>query len=226
MRKLFVSLSCVALSATAASAAISITNGDFQTSAPGASQADVVGWFDDSPSPTNWWEGAWYGPTVSPNGTSVLGLSYMNATSHWAYQSIGTNSESLATIALQFDVGSFTDAGGLRNLGVTFSLYQSDGSFSGADNANIVGAVGVTLIDSFSVTTGDIAAGAMVPGLTGSLDLATANTTGELFLHITNFAAGTGEPWAAVDNLVVVPEPSTALLGGIGVLALLRRRRI
>jgi hypothetical protein len=218
-------LAIVALLAPHADAAIAITNGDFQTSAPGASQADVVGWFDDSPSPTNWWEGAWYGPTVSPNGTSVLGLSWMGGTEHWAYQSIGTNSEGWTTIPLQFDVGSFTDAGGLRNLGVIFQLYQSDGSFTGADNTNLAGAAGVTLIDSFSISTGDIAAGAMVNGLTGSLSLATANPTGELFLRITNFDAGTGEPWAAVDNISIVPEPSIALLGGLGLFGLLRRRR-
>ena len=213
------------LLASQAGAVIAITNGDFQTTAPASNQANVVGWFDDSPSPTNWWEGSWYGPTVSPNGSSVLGVSYMAGAPHWAYQSIGTNSSGWTTIPLQFDLGSFTDAGGLRNLGVTFSLYQSNGSFTGADNTDILGAGGVTLIDSFNVSTGDLAPGAMVAGLTGSLSLATANPGGELFLRISNFDPGTGEPWAAVDNLAIVPEPSLGLLGSLGLFGLLRRRR-
>jgi hypothetical protein len=39
-----------------------------------------------------------------------------------------------------------------------------------------------------------------------------------------NFNSGNDQN-LVVDNLTIVPEPSVALLGGIGVLALLRRRR-
>ncbi|MES2924299.1 MAG: immunoglobulin domain-containing protein [Verrucomicrobiota bacterium] len=208
MKDLFVFLSGIALSATTAHASLAITNGDFQTSAPAATQADVVGWFDDSPSPTNWWEGAWYGPTVSPFTTnrSCLGLSWQGGTPHWAYQGIGTNSAGAQNLKLQFDAGSFTDAGEARNLGIKVDLYQSNGSFVGGDNVDIATAGGVTLISTFSVATGNLTAGQTVTALNGTLSLATANTTGQLFLRISNYAAGAGQPWAAVDNLVIVAD--------------------
>lgn len=185
----------------------------------------MVGWFDDGPDTAAWYEGSWYGPTVSPTGSSVLGLSYLNASSHWAYQSIGTRNAGQLSVAFQFDAGSFTDAGGARNMGLTFTLYQSDGSFVGADRTDIAGAFGTTLIDSFSMATGNLTPGQMLTGLTGSLNLASANTTGELFLRVSNYAAGTGDPWAAVDNLTIIPEPGAALLGTMAGLFLFRRSR-
>ena len=39
------------------------------------------------------------------------------------------------------------------------------------------------------------------------------------------FESTAGGPTFTVDNISVVPEPSAALLGGLGMLALLRRRR-
>jgi hypothetical protein len=209
-----------------AHAALQITNGDFQNLAPGSNTGDVIDWYNSLPgTPANWWEGTWYGPTVSPNGTSVMGLGYIAATPHWGYQAIGVNDGALSSLGLQFDAGSFTDAGGTRNLGITVSLYQSS-SFVGADNTDIAGAGGVTLIDSVSLTSGNLSAGQVVT-LTTSLNLATANTTDQLYLRFVNYSTGTGEPWTAIDNLSItpVPEPSTLALAGLGGLALLLRRR-
>ena len=207
-------------------AEITITNGDFETNAPASNTYDVDSWFDSYPTvdgQTNnwWWEATWYGPTVSPTGTSVMGLSYMFTTTNWAYQSVGVNDTALSQILIGYDVGSFTDAGGARDLGVTVEMYQSDGTFVGADQVDIAGAAGVTLIDSFSLTSGSLLAGEVVHRA-GIIDLTTANTTDELFLRISNFATATGEPWAAIDN--IVPEPATMLLLGLGGV-LLRRKR-
>jgi hypothetical protein len=164
---------------------------------------------------------------VSPNGTSVMGLGYMFTTPHWAYQDIGINDGGLTSLNLQFDLGSFTDAGVPRDMGVTLSLYQSDGSFVGADNSDIAGAAGITLIDSVSLTSGSLNPGQFVT-LQTALNLASANNTGDLFLRFVNYSTGIGEPWAAIDNvtLVPVPEPSTVALMGLGSLAILLRRRL
>jgi hypothetical protein len=200
---------------------LGITNGDFQTNAPAGNVANVDSWFDPiDANPGNWWETTWYGPTVSPNGTSVMGLSYMWKTTNWAYQSIGTNSSALASLALSFDVGSFTDAGSNRDLGVTVSIYKTDGTFVGADGTDIVGAAGVTLVDSVSVMN-NVASGAYITQNV-TLDLSNAGS-GELFLRFVNYAGTVGEPWTAIDNVSIVPEPATMLLLGLGGLLLKRR---
>jgi len=149
----------------------------------------------------------------------------MFTTVNWAYQSIGVNDGNWSEMGVQLDVGSFTDAGAPRNLGVTLSLYQSS-SFVGADDLDIVGAPGVTLIDSINLTSGNLSPGQFVT-LTTSLDLATANNTDPLYLHIVNFNTGGGEPWTAIDNLSIqaVPEPSAFALGGLGLAALVILRR-
>jgi hypothetical protein len=217
-----ISCSAVALAAVSASATLQVTDGDFQNNP--TQTPNVAGWFDRGTA-GNWWESTWAGPTVSPNGTPVLGLSYMFSTVNWTYQSIGVNDGNWSEMGVQLDVGSFTDAGGTRDLGVTLSLYQSS-SFVGADDLDIVGAAGVTLIDSVNLTSGNLSPGQFVTLIT-ALDLATANNTDPLFLHIVNFNTGSGEPWTAIDNLSVqaVPEPSAYALVGLGLTALTILRR-
>ena len=101
---------------------LSITNGDFEADA--SQTNNVTDWYDTvNDIPDNWWESTWAGPNVSPNGTSVLGLSYMWQTTNWAYQSIGTNTQGISRLVVHFNVGSFADAGSLRDLGVTVGLY-------------------------------------------------------------------------------------------------------
>lgn len=216
---------CVCV-ASMAQAVLVITNGDFEKNAPASNTYDVDSWYDtiSSGAQTNnyWWESTWYGPTVSPTGTSVMGLSYMWTTPNWGYQSIGVNDGGLTELKIRYDVGSFTDAGVPRDLGVTVSVYESDGTFVGADNLDVDGAAGITLIDSVSTLYSAMPVGAYVTD-TITLDMSTAGS-GELFLRFINYAGQAGEPWTAIDNVSIVPEPATLALLGLGGL-LVRRKR-
>lgn len=218
----------LALTIMPAQAQIQVLNGDFSLNPTQGS--NPTGWFVPTTSPGGWWESTWVGPTVSPNGTSVLGLSYMFDTTHWAYQNIGTDNNGATSFTLDFDLGSFTDAGSARNLGVTVSLYQS-ASFVAATGTDVNGAAGVTLLGSQSVTSGSIAPGAVVHQ-TLTFDLSGANATDVLYLRLINYQVDASQPWAAIDNITItpaaVPEPSSlalASLGGLGGLMFWFRRR-
>ena len=92
----------VALAVASAHAGLQIINGNFQNNAPAANTWLVDSWFNSLPTAAGqvnnwWWEGTWYGPTVSPNGTSVMGLGYMFTSNNWAYQSIGVNDGGLTS---------------------------------------------------------------------------------------------------------------------------------
>lgn len=221
---------CSLLFTSAAHAALSITNGDMETNAPAANVADVDSWYDangaGSQTDGAWWTSTWYGPTVSPNGTSVMGLSAEPSTgnTHWAYQNIGTNDSGLTNLAIGFDLGSFTDSFEIRDIGVTVGVYQSDGSLVPADGVDIDGAAGVTLIGTAS-TSSVFPVGGGITGVGVNIDISSANATDDLFLRFINFDNGDGLPWAVIDNVAIVPEPNTLGLMVFGGLLALHQRR-
>lgn len=224
-RTLLTLCAAASLLAVPVHAALQVSDGDFEANT--TQTTNVAGWFDTiGTNPNNWWEATWAGPNVSPDGTPVLGLSYMFTTLNWTYQSIGVNDSGLSSLPIRYDVGSFTDAGGPRDLGLTFSVYQVDGTYAGgADNVDIAGATGATMLDSVTVFTGALNPGQMLTGQTVLLNVS-GSAGSELYLRIQNEVGTTGEPWTAVDNISVVPEPSTfALLGVAGLLGLCLRRK-
>ena len=189
-----------------AEATLRVQNGNFEADAEQTN--DVTGWYNSiGDTATSWWEATWSGPNVSPNGTSVLGLSYYNSTENWAYQSIGTNTEAVTSLIVQYDIGSFTDAGGVRDLGLRFSIYEAVGDFTPGNSLDIASVTnGVVLIDEVSVVPQRIGIGEMLEVQRTVLDLSSASTTGELFLRIQNEPGGEGEPWVAVDNVGVFSD--------------------
>ncbi len=237
-------------SAPMARAAVAITNGDFEDvtgfvaaegDAANGTSAVITGWY--SVTTGGFFENTWHDtrdndvPTDGASGYAGQGASAFsgiagNGTTglngSWIYQGIGTAELSLTALAVQLDWGDFQGIpGGLRDLGLTVSLFEGDGTFVAANNIDVNGAAGSTLLSSFSLTLPATDGPSKLSiGDGGVLSLA-AYQGGELFLRINNWEAGTEDPWLQVDNvsIVPVPEPSIALLGGLGVLGLLRRRR-
>jgi len=105
--------------------ALSITNGDFE--ALGVRE-DVPYWFDYNVGTGA--AGTYLRLLNSPNGTQYMGLADGNS---WAYQSIGFNTERLPALQIQYDIGRTTNAAEPRDLVITVSIYESDGSFAGSD---------------------------------------------------------------------------------------------
>lgn len=208
--------------AQAGMAALTITNGNFDEGIPDqVHQADVAApWYDFSSA--NFWENAWQISIdgISPNDTPVLALSAFAADetvdgaglNGYAYQNIGT-ADGASEVTLLFDWGSFDDANGPRDLGITFSILESDGTFVPDDGLDILGASGVTLIDQQSATQVDVPISQMFSDK-WTFDLSSAGT-GDLFLRINNFETAAGaagdESWVAVDN-VRIAGPTLTLL--------------
>ncbi|MAT69048.1 MAG: hypothetical protein CMJ58_05935 [Planctomycetaceae bacterium] len=223
--------------AGSAQAVLNIANGDFESGIPDeVHQADVASpWFDFSGA--NFWENAWQISIdgISPNDTTVLALSAFAADdtvdgvgqNGYAYQDLGT-ADGATSMTLRFDWGSFDDAGGPRDLGVTFSILESDGSFVPDEQTDILGATGVTLISQNSTSQLDVPISGMFSE-EWTFDLSSAGS-GNLYLRINSFepVSGQDQAWVFVDNVRFIPEPATLALAGCGLLglAVVRRRTV
>lgn len=219
--------------APGAYAALSITNGGFEANL----DEDVADWFD--PSNGTFWQGTW--PTdsggVTPNGTIVAVLgSYESGgiqstasadaqVGNYVYQSIGT-ADGATSIEIGFDWGAPNDDPGGRELGMTVGVYAYDGlgGFTADNNTDIHGATGITLLDFQSFSQTSTGVDGLIGGEIAVLDLTGAGSQ-EVFLRFNAYRPGDTESWPVLDNVAIVPEPSVALLGGLGLLGLLRRRR-
>lgn len=184
--------------AACANAGLSIVNGDFEANAPptGTSVADVEDWYDRNGDQGAYYLSTWYGSAVSPNGTSLMGLSWEGDEGHWAYQNIGVNDDGLIALGVQFDLAAWLGA----DIGIEVAVHQ--GQWGGAaDDVDIVG--NATLIDTALVTR-TLPFGVM-EAVTVTLGLASANSTDPLWLRFINYEVGGSDPWAFIDNVSIVP---------------------
>jgi len=130
-------------------------------------------------------------------------------------------------------VGSGGENSFVNAADVTFgALARGDGRMQTFENAAAdsfgTATVGATRSARFNYEFTSWAAGAtvtftgIIDGNTVATDIFTWDATDDMKIVFAGYADGT-----LVDNIVVsaIPEPSSALLGGLGLLALLRRRR-
>ncbi len=185
-----------------------ITNGDFEEGGLTANQNDVLSWFDSAGNSDNtgtdqWWSGSWYGPGVSPTGTSGVGFSAWN--SPWIFQNIGVNDLGRTDLEVTLTIGSFTDAAQARDLEVLVEIYQPGSGFVPEEAVDI--ADSYTALDSFSITGTGLEAGDTVTD-SGTLDLSGANATDAIYLRISNPKAiednsSDNQSWVGVDNVSI-----------------------
>lgn len=223
------------LAALPASGAIMVTDGTFDTGAgTEAAGTDIVGWFDTNTSAgaTDWWTNTSYVNGISP--TPTIGVILGDGTGgvggpgrtggRFLYQDIGTKEDGIGyTISL--DYGQPTDGNADRAVGIRIEIYQ--GTFAGAADDVDIATGGLTLIQTLNTPMTSLVGEGNFASYSSPLDLSTANTSDPLWLKLSN-VPGTGTQdgsWAVIDNVAIVPEPGAAVLGMLGALGLLRRRR-
>ena len=218
-RKLFYLVPCVVLLSISipAKADLVITNGDFEVGA-GPSTPDVNDWYDNSTA--NFWEDAWQSNDswITPNGSQVVVFCSWDTVEgdplagSYLYQSIGISAgESSVTIG--FDWGCPDDVAEGRHDALTVSVLASDGSFVADDANDVLGAAGVTLLDSASYDYVALGTDGEIFPVVVTLDLSGANVGDEIFLRFNNYMPEAGaDPWPVLDNVHIqvagVDDPS------------------
>jgi hypothetical protein len=178
---------------------------------------------------------------IGGGGTAGLrfGLTTLNGSGSYAQAGVGVSN---TNVGIRYDANADGPTGANRfggggNNGLTFN--QTDESFTDATIGSFI-TTATVYSASFSITrnASTLSYSSTVNGATATaveVDNVpnTNNTIGNDYL--TDFSGGlivirnatTTAPTLRIDNVVVevIPEPSTALLGALGFLALLRRRR-
>jgi hypothetical protein len=229
------SIATAILTSMPLSAAISLTNADFESGTDGITAAyqNVTGWFDYASGNGDLQQIDIGNAAVpdAPSGSYWLNLvdNINFAYTTGVYQSFGTHDAGISSYQLNFTIGQRSDTAGFGNILV--SLYS--GTATGADGTPITSLATLNLADSTTIL--------------GSTYFATTTTKGTQDLQFSLDASGIGTgatlwiAFAAIDDntnvsasqqaliddigITAIPEPSAALLGGIGMLFLLRRRR-
>jgi hypothetical protein len=216
MKKLMFAVMCCLMGV--AHADLNVTNGNFQ--ADPDYTANVTNWYDLGLG--NFWEGAWALNNTYASPFAEPGcLALCDWQESWAYQSIGVNNAGLTSLKIGYDICSFLDTTEIRDVGVIFSIYAVDNTYAGgADDVDIASAAGATLVGSIEKMYVGLNPGTAFLGEQVTLNI--AGTAGqELYLRVANPVAAS---WTGLDNIQIVPEPTTMLLLGLGGLMFRRRQ--
>jgi hypothetical protein len=228
--KLPILLSAIAASASLAPAAVTITNGTFEELA--GDNQNVPSWFDYKTGTNS--GGDLIQPVAGPVGdvpapTGTYWLNIVDNTNfdqaRGVYQQIGTHDAGVTGYNITLTIG---DRASTLFTQTDLVLFKGTG-LTAADNVTPTVA-GLTLVDSFYF--GDFNDGSIVAATAGrSINLGvTGLSTGDtlwLAFQSRDTNADTVATQALFDDVVIsaIPEPSAALLGGLGLLGLLASRR-
>jgi hypothetical protein len=240
-----ISLPLLAMAIGTANAALVLTNGNFQaqTVALNGSSTSITSWFESSTS--NFADYLFNSTTQLGTGSTTSLL--LEATTSYVYQSLGTTTGSEGSITVSGTaIDRYATSGGGRTFGaVTIQLFSGTPGSSGDG----IALTGVTSLGTFTIgesagagidlnlgfgdtkpETGTAAQSAFFTTTAFNLSALAPGT--EVWLQISAPTSGTVAPNdrnPVLDDLSInvsaIPEPSTALLGGLGLLMLLRRRR-
>ena len=213
-------LLAVSAAATSAHAAVTLANGSFEST--GTEYLAGIGGLNEATATTDF-QAASAQAANPPNSefTSAAGTA--------------TGSRYLRLVADQANVGVLAQNLGTMTAGETYTITAD---IFGGPGSSVEYAATISLVNEVSATpavtynfqtVSDIADGIFVAGAFNFSYTATALDDGnDLVLLLTAPAAGPGQASrGGLDHiqLTTVPEASAALLGGLGGLALLRRRR-
>ena len=216
MKKCVVVLLVISVISATGQAELAITNGDFETGG-GENIPDVTGWYDNSAG--GFWEDAWQtnASWITPNGSNVVVFCSWDTVEgdplagSYLYQSIGT-SEGESELTIAFDWGHPDDVAAGRYDGLTVSVLASDGSFVADDATDVIGAAGITLLDSASYEHVALGTDGEIFPVVVELDLSGANEGDEIFLRFNNYWVTSTQSWPILDNVEIqvagVDDPS------------------
>lgn len=220
----------LALATPSARAALVVTDGGFENptvTGDNSFNQGVTNWHDSSTS----WSSYVYIHSVQIASTSQVYGSEVDG--GWIYQSLGTRSAGEDSIGFNFDAIERDRNGyGWNDKGLIINLYS--GSFAGADGTDIdaaltsFGAIEISASDIFATPLSNTGADReTVNFTTSSIDLTGVAVGTEIWVRIetTVGVSATDDKAIYIDNFAIVPEPGAALLGGLGTLMLLMRRK-
>jgi len=174
------------------------------------------------------------GAAANNRGSSIwsLGTGYGNNIGTVLDGDGNTLTEEITSVTLWFYVNSINDnAGGLP---LTLGIYADPTDYStgtspgGKPNGALTGtfSVGATGWIGIDIPLSVAEAGFLISALPG--DSSDTSSAGDLQVSIYSTHTNSGAnftPGFVVNTVLSIPEPSTVLLGGLGALVLLRRRR-
>ena len=221
-------LCCACALATGTSqAALTIQDGDFQASPAGSFVANSGWWEQNNISDNNAEfikaESDSNSPQYSGSPTTNVFAAFgtvINTSPKTGrlYQNIGMYSGE-TSIQIGFTAIDLTNQAFAP---LTVEIWYGGTAANAADGATLDTTIGASLASAVTYTSTDITNNAAT-NLVATLNFTGATSGDAIWLSFGKLTAGTTV--AGFDNVSIVPEPSSALLLGIGALALLRRKR-